>query len=115
MIRRPPRSTLFPYTTLFRSLVEPSGGEHHAARVLAHVSRNSLDALHELDELRDARRAGIDAAVPELRAELVVLVVPAVRAEELRQTIDLLEAEPERLANLADGAARPIRDDGRRH
>src|SRR5256884_9494513 len=23
MIRRPPRSTLFPYTTLFRSLVEP--------------------------------------------------------------------------------------------
>src|SRR2546430_6941730 len=24
MIRRPPRSTLFPYTTLFRSVVEPS-------------------------------------------------------------------------------------------
>src|SRR3712207_8395987 len=28
MIRRPPRSTLFPYTTLFRSL----GGEEEAAR-----------------------------------------------------------------------------------
>src|SRR5256885_8029646 len=28
MIRRPPRSTLFPYTTLFRSLVE----QHHAHR-----------------------------------------------------------------------------------
>src|SRR2546428_8190807 len=26
MIRRPPRSTLFPYTTLFRSLRAPSGG-----------------------------------------------------------------------------------------
>src|SRR2546428_9116541 len=25
MIRRPPRSTLFPYTTLFRSLGQPSG------------------------------------------------------------------------------------------
>src|SRR2546430_8261306 len=25
MIRRPPRSTLFPYTTLFRSLVQPGG------------------------------------------------------------------------------------------
>src|SRR2546429_10003208 len=25
MIRRPPRSTLFPYTTLFRSLVEAAG------------------------------------------------------------------------------------------
>src|SRR2546422_3895966 len=29
MIRRPPRSTLFPYTTLFRS---PAGGERGAAR-----------------------------------------------------------------------------------
>src|SRR3712207_8933062 len=28
MIRRPPRSTLFPYTTLFRSLVGFSGGEY---------------------------------------------------------------------------------------
>src|SRR5437762_9105683 len=26
MIRRPPRSTLFPYTTLFRSMVIPGGG-----------------------------------------------------------------------------------------
>src|SRR2546430_11272622 len=26
MIRRPPRSTLFPYTTLFRSVVEPENG-----------------------------------------------------------------------------------------
>src|SRR5258706_1395102 len=26
MIRRPPRSTLFPYTTLFRSVPAPSGG-----------------------------------------------------------------------------------------
>src|SRR5258708_24365940 len=25
MIRRPPRSTLFPYTTLFRSIIEPAG------------------------------------------------------------------------------------------
>src|SRR5437762_10114585 len=35
MTRRPPRSTLFPYTTLFRSLPAPHGdhrldGEHHA-------------------------------------------------------------------------------------
>src|SRR2546426_9372048 len=33
MIRRPPRSTLFPYTTLFRSLVESHGeGFQGAAR-----------------------------------------------------------------------------------
>src|SRR5258705_4960499 len=28
MIRRPPRSTLFPYTTLFRSLLEQRGKQH---------------------------------------------------------------------------------------
>src|SRR3712207_8568570 len=28
MIRRPPRSTLFPYTTLFRSAVHRAGGGH---------------------------------------------------------------------------------------
>src|SRR5260221_5348135 len=31
MIRRPPRSTLFPYTTLFRSLI-PAPDRHHALR-----------------------------------------------------------------------------------
>src|SRR2546427_7329123 len=33
MIRRPPRSTLFPYTTLFRSVPGPvAGGARHAPR-----------------------------------------------------------------------------------
>src|SRR2546427_4491474 len=31
MIRRPPRSTLFPYTTLFRSHAENDVGAQHAA------------------------------------------------------------------------------------
>src|SRR5256885_8571292 len=35
MIRRPPRSTLFPYTTLFRSLE----AERHARRVLGQAER----------------------------------------------------------------------------
>src|SRR3712207_7306724 len=32
MIRRPPRSTLFPYTTLFRPRVHPT--PHHASAIL---------------------------------------------------------------------------------
>src|SRR2546427_7056159 len=32
MIRRPPRSTLFPYTTLFRSDPRPAPGRHQAPR-----------------------------------------------------------------------------------
>src|SRR3712207_8124855 len=36
MIRRPPRSTLFPYATLFRSVADDEGrdGPHAAGRVL---------------------------------------------------------------------------------
>src|SRR2546427_1582127 len=37
MIRRPPRSTLFPYTTLFRSLL--MRGLQRVARLLEHVER----------------------------------------------------------------------------
>src|SRR2546425_4361571 len=42
MIRRPPRSTLFPYTTLFRSGINPAG--ELAARLLQfkHVRNNEV-------------------------------------------------------------------------
>src|SRR5256885_7754373 len=67
MIRRPPRSTLFPYTTLFRSLLPvPDGradladravrvalGEEHAAPslVLAGVQRRGLERLGDARKL----------------------------------------------------------------
>src|SRR2546426_2124652 len=38
MIRRPPRSTLFPYTTLFRSAVRPAP-EWRAADAITHFAR----------------------------------------------------------------------------
>src|SRR5436853_5392086 len=34
MIRRPPRSTLFPYTTLFRSIIKEYGEEKFAKQVV---------------------------------------------------------------------------------
>src|SRR5258707_1466228 len=40
MIRRPPRSTLFPYTTLFRSAVGPDVLSGDPAGVLAHQQRH---------------------------------------------------------------------------
>src|SRR5689334_24185505 len=42
MIRRPPRSTLFPYTTLFRSRREP-GGVHLAGLRIDQQRRADLD------------------------------------------------------------------------
>src|SRR2546425_7215633 len=49
MIRRPPRSTLFPYTTLFRSLGLRNGGGHALAQVgvLLHPARR-LHGRHAL-------------------------------------------------------------------
>src|SRR3712207_7064490 len=42
MIRRPPRSTLFPYTTLFRSPSRPRGSfEAHAPPPLRHAPKVS--------------------------------------------------------------------------
>src|SRR2546422_8254859 len=54
MIRRPPRSTLFPYTTLFRSLLVI--GQHHAA---ARPSQSLVGGRG--DDLGVGERARIDA------------------------------------------------------
>src|SRR2546430_11796565 len=54
MIRRPPRSTLFPYTTLFRSILTASFGEGHnsAARGVRDGLIRMAPAQAEV-ELRD--------------------------------------------------------------
>src|SRR2546427_5040298 len=43
MIRRPPRSTLFPYTTLFRSWIMSVDGSHHRFLVKGSDARWSPD------------------------------------------------------------------------
>src|SRR2546430_13321026 len=45
MIRRPPRSTLFPYTTLFRSHVDTQGGEGNSVSFADQVLLVGVDAL----------------------------------------------------------------------
>src|SRR3712207_9558119 len=59
MIRRPPRSTLFPYTTLFRSIVVVGNARGHGGsyRIGHSVMRDALDQ----DGIWDAiREAGLD-------------------------------------------------------
>src|SRR3712207_7230196 len=62
MIRRPPRSTLFPYTTLFRSQVNLA--DHHPPRVLVD------HPAHPRDDAVDVRAVGGVS-----REELVVRVL----------------------------------------
>src|SRR5689334_24620923 len=62
MIRRPPRSTLFPYTTLFRSV---RGGRHPALRV-----RRPHRLPPAADGGRPARNRGAGARSEEHTSEL---------------------------------------------
>src|SRR5688572_32087239 len=54
MIRRPPRPTLFPYTTLFRSKKTATGLE----RVIAELSGNVINDFEEVDVARERRERG---------------------------------------------------------
>src|SRR3712207_7993679 len=60
MIRRPPRSTLFPYTTLFRSLVD--------------VGRPAVQVQHGAEHLRGAHAMRPVVAEARHDARLVVVV-----------------------------------------
>src|SRR5690606_40773002 len=66
MIPRPPPSTLFPYTTLFRSIVDPQGrhaglqGREPQARLGQHVEKEEdlheeRRAPHELQDRKSTR------------------------------------------------------------
>src|SRR3712207_7343257 len=47
MIRRPPKSTLFPYTTLFRSISAPAKGEG-ATTVVLGVNEDKLEGASDI-------------------------------------------------------------------
>src|SRR3712207_7227437 len=80
MIRRPPRSTLFPYTTLFRS--------HSFGQILADLE-TPLRKLFSPTSFPNSR-IGSEALCPELQAHIYDLdsrrpdegVVPSDRSEE---------------------------------
>src|SRR3712207_8251046 len=69
MIRRPPRSTLFPYTTLFRSVDRVGDEMGGAGRSLHHDQiAGRLDRADPFSE-DPAKTVGRPVAVGELRSE----------------------------------------------
>src|SRR6266542_6640039 len=128
MIRRPPRSTLFPYTTLFRSMVNELEGElrppfEHPPRTggadkarprsgtpIGHVSRTPHpDAWSDLRP--DERLPPVDGIVLAQRVPDELLV-----EEQAPQIRMALEADTEHVPHLS---LEPVGDgpesDGRRH
>src|SRR5204862_7379572 len=74
MIRRPPRSTLFPYTTLFRSLGDPAG---------------AADQREQQQQGENAQRT------PRTEAALGAVPPPFARADDPREQADRM-ADPAR-------------------
>src|SRR3712207_7966570 len=67
MIRRPPRSTLFPYTTLFRSLrreaagrAQPAGADH--LRSLLRGGFPAASELHRVDAHQDRKSTRLNSS-----------------------------------------------------
>src|SRR2546430_7026993 len=91
MIRRPPRSTLFPYTTLFRSRVRAGvraapGGAREAPDHGAGRGRAGPTAQDRSQGQRDRTAQGVprggaraSAAAPELRIERALSLARAAR------------------------------------
>src|SRR5258708_23718196 len=71
MIRRPPRSTLFPYTTLFRSVVEPGLTPFTVGELL------SEEQYYEAQE-----KYGDTAFTAQIGAEAVKTMLSAVERSE---------------------------------
>src|SRR2546426_3492401 len=66
MIRRPPRSTLFPYTTLFRSI------ERAGQKAIA-IQADATDARHHGVERRRLRESSLDRKSTRLNSSHLVI------------------------------------------
>src|SRR2546426_8932506 len=118
MIRRPPRSTLFPYTTLFRSRAPGRGFERRVVvlgvawyRAPGVVHDHRERARHEVaDGVGELR--GI-ARVEALPREVAVVVEPDLAEQEVAQrigavSIDRFGEGDGRAGGLAHLVARPL-------
>src|SRR3989442_14758078 len=82
MIRRPPRSTLFPYTTLFRSRIYTRAGDS------GETSLGDGSRVPKLD-----CRIGAFGAVDELNAAVGVVLTVSSLPERLRAALERIQNE----------------------
>src|SRR3712207_8269030 len=83
MIRRPPRSTLFPYTTLFRSDIE-IGNPVHGVEHFEDGEAAAIAAVENMVRSRigDQLFEGMDMRIGEVADMNIVADAGAVRSEE---------------------------------
>src|SRR3712207_9542550 len=84
MIRRPPRSTLFPYTTLFRSVATALADRYEGTNVSLSLPSTRVDAFNVTlanEFSRNGRRSGLTFA-PEGGSERMRRVINKMVTEE---------------------------------
>src|SRR2546427_8990012 len=128
MIRRPPRSTLFPYTTLFRSGLAAPRREDDLGIPLDHRLRRDdptvgprlpaeldedVTAAGDLDQLGDPADAGDERIVPLLEVDALAVGPHRRIIPDLVHLVPLVLAEPARGLRVADGPA--DEEDGAQH
>src|SRR2546426_9390066 len=125
MIRRPPRSTLFPYTTLFRSagatvVVDDAHGtgvmgatgrgtvEHFGLEGQPLVQMGTLSkALGGLGGFVAGSRDLIEYLVNRARAFIYTTALPPAQAAAAIAALDVIEDEPERRERVLGPRPRP--------
>src|SRR2546427_7053956 len=81
MIRRPPRSTLFPYTTLFRSPVFVQAGQSESGRAFAAQWAEAIFTAHGSRESAQAFYTDIKGQAQRLgRRPQDIVILPGISA-----------------------------------
>src|SRR5258708_27078817 len=67
MIRRPPRSTLFPYTTLFRSIVmrqikRALDGDHRAVKSILEMEPRIAQHIQPIEKITDRKSTRLNSS-----------------------------------------------------
>src|SRR2546430_13228883 len=92
MIRRPPRSTLFPYTTLFRSrILEVSGTEHYVR------GRGYVKDPHDLERVVLGAHMGMPVVLRDVGA---VRIGPAQRRGRSEEHTSELQSQSNLVCRL---------------
>src|SRR5256885_14995130 len=126
MIRRPPRSTLFPYTTLFRSPNPELSYAQEDTRSRTKTSTVQWNQLVEVGGKRDARmriaergrdvaQAGVAATRANIRADVRATFYSLLAAQErvtvAKQTVEIVRSAREAAAKrVAAGKVAPLED-----
>src|SRR2546426_2439955 len=99
MIRRPPRSTLFPYTTLFRSRARRGGEGDHRHRSAGRRRGRSHDGDRDAEhQARDRKSTRLNSS--HLVISYAVFCLKKKKHEIVERTTLVLHANPSEASSL---------------